>query len=46
MVDFYSRLLERFSYAKALQLSKIALIQQEKYAYPLFWGGFTLIGPD
>ncbi|MBN1790395.1 MAG: CHAT domain-containing protein [Bacteroidales bacterium] len=46
MVDFYSHLLERFSYAKALQLSKIALIQQEMYAYPLFWGGFTLIGPD
>ena len=46
MVSFYNGLMQGMNYSKALQKAKLDMIQEEKYAYPLFWGGFTLIGPN
>ncbi|MBN2762210.1 MAG: CHAT domain-containing protein, partial [Bacteroidales bacterium] len=45
MVSFYNGLLQGMTYAGALQKAKLEMIRDEKYAYPLFWGGYTLIGP-
>lgn len=46
MVAFYKGVLNGLSYSRALQQAKISLVGDEKYAYPLFWGGFTLVARD
>lgn len=46
MVGFYKGILNGLSYSRALQQAKISLVGDEKYAYPLFWGGFTLVASD
>jgi CHAT domain-containing protein len=44
MLEFYKYFLSGHSYSKALQKSKIMLINDISTSYPLFWGGFLLIG--
>ncbi|MBN2523914.1 MAG: CHAT domain-containing protein [Bacteroidales bacterium] len=46
MVLFYSNLLQGKSYSEALQEAKLEMIKSKNHAYPLFWGGFTLIDTD
>ncbi len=46
MVLFYSQLLNGKSYSGALQSAKIEMIKNKEYAYPLYWGGFALIGTN
>ncbi|MBN2814195.1 MAG: CHAT domain-containing protein [Bacteroidales bacterium] len=46
MVDFYKGILSGLSYSRALQQAKLSLAGDEKYAYPLFWGGITLVARD
>jgi len=46
MVLFYSNLLQGKSYSEALQKAKLEMIRNKNHAYPLFWGGFTLIDTD
>lgn len=47
MVDFYKNSLEnkvKSSYSEALRNAKLKMISEEKYAHPLFWSPFILIG--
>ena len=44
MVAFYRNVLEGGSYASALRRAKLSLIKEGKYAYPLEWSPFVLIG--
>jgi CHAT domain-containing protein len=46
MTDFYSILLKQqnSSFKKALQQSKLKMIQSGKYAAPFYWAPFVLIG--
>lgn len=44
MVRFYSGLLNGNSCTQALKEAKLKMIQSEEYSYPLYWGGFVLIG--
>jgi len=47
MVDFYKNSLEyrgMHSYSGALRNAKLKMISEEKYAHPLFWAPFILIG--
>ncbi len=44
MVRYYSNMIQGDKYSEALREAKLHLIENEKYAYPFYWGGFTLIG--
>ena len=47
MVDFYKNSLEnkgKISYSEALRNAKLKMISEGKYAHPLFWSPFILIG--
>jgi CHAT domain-containing protein len=44
MVNFYSGILNGKSFNRALQESKLKMIYNNNYAYPLYWGGFVLVG--
>ncbi|MGD0581499.1 MAG: tetratricopeptide repeat protein [Bacteroidales bacterium] len=47
MVDFYKNSLEnkgKLSYSEALRNAKLKMIAEGKYAHPLFWSPFILIG--
>jgi CHAT domain-containing protein len=47
MVDFYKHSLtskRQLSYFKAPRNAKLRMISEEKYAHPLFWSPFILIG--
>ncbi|MGD0342226.1 MAG: CHAT domain-containing tetratricopeptide repeat protein, partial [Bacteroidales bacterium] len=47
MVDFYKNILEgknARSYSEALRNAKLKMISEGKYAHPLFWSPFILIG--
>lgn len=44
MTQFYQYILEGHSYATALRLTKLDMLQKEATASPEFWGAFLLIG--
>ena len=44
MIEFYKNVLNGDSYSSALRKAKLRLIKSEKYAYPLEWSPFILIG--
>ena len=44
MQSFYEYVLKGHSYSDALRLAKLDMINNEKYAFPLFWSGFVMIG--
>jgi len=46
MVNFYSGILNGKSFNRSLQESKLKMIYNKNYAYPLYWGGFVLVGPQ
>ncbi|MGD0756681.1 MAG: CHAT domain-containing tetratricopeptide repeat protein, partial [Bacteroidales bacterium] len=47
MVDFYKNSLagkEQLSYSEALRNAKLKMIREGKYAHPLYWSPFILVG--
>ncbi len=44
MIEFYKNVLDGDSYSSALRKSKLKLINDAKYSYPLEWSPFILIG--
>ncbi len=44
MVNFYEKVLDKYSYSKGLQIAKKEMVQQKKYAAPYYWAPFILIG--
>ncbi len=44
MNDFYKYFLNGISYSQAVKNAKTELINNDETSYPLFWGGFGLIG--
>jgi CHAT domain-containing protein len=44
MVEFYRNVLNGESFSAALRNAKLALIKAGKYAYPLEWSPFVLVG--
>jgi CHAT domain-containing protein len=47
MVDFYKDLLKNragLAFSKSLQLAKLKMIKESKYANPFYWSPFILIG--
>lgn len=44
MIYFYNNILNGLSYSRSLRNAKLKIISEKKYAYPLEWGPFILIG--
>ena len=44
MINFYKNVLKGISYSESLRNAKLEIIEEKKYAYPLEWGPFVLIG--
>jgi hypothetical protein len=44
MTDFYKYVLQKKSYAHALRLAKLTLLNNEATAFPKFWSSFELVG--
>jgi CHAT domain-containing protein len=44
MVEFYRNILKSQPYSTALRNAKLVMIKAGKYAYPLEWGPFVLVG--
>ncbi len=44
MLELYKKILNGKSFASALRQSKLKLIENRKYSYPLEWGPFILVG--
>jgi len=47
MVDFYKNFLSnkvQLSFSEALRNAKLKMISESKYAHPLYWSPFILIG--
>lgn len=44
MINFYKNILDGMDYVSALRKTKLDMIQEEQYSYPLEWSPYILVG--